>query len=284
MNQPLSPQKTAEIIFEVLPYIKQFRKKIIVIKFGGHAMIDEKLKSQFTADLVLLQMVGFKLVVVHGGGPQIGESLKNANLVFEFIDGLRKTSSEVMKVVEKVLMQINSQLVKLTQTHSDEYSVIGLNGSESKIFKCIQKNKDLGFVGEVVSVNPSPILNALNQDQIPIICPVGFDELNQSYNINADVAASNLAISLGAEKLIFLTDTTGVLDENSQLIGSLNSQKTKELIKKTVIKGGMIPKVNCGLDALKNGVKRVHIIDGRVSHTLLIELLTNKGIGTVIDE
>lgn len=279
----------AEILIEALPYIQAMDQKTVVIKFGGNAMVDEGLKSSFAQDIVLLKQVGVNPVIVHGGGPQIGKMLDQIGKESRFIEGMRVTDNETMDVVEMVLGGlVNQQIVSLINRHGGR--AVGLTGKDGglinarkmKLGKGDTESLDLGQVGEVESIDPSVVQMLDNDGFIPVIAPIGVGEDGASYNINADLVAGKLAVVLGAEKLILLTNTSGVLDLDGQLLTGLNAEATDRLIRQNIIHGGMLPKVNCALDAVKSGVKTSHIIDGRVRHSVLLELLTDTGVGTLI--
>jgi acetylglutamate kinase len=286
--------KKAKVLIEALPYIRAFYDKTIVIKYGGNAMIDENLKRSFALDIVLMRYIGLNPVVVHGGGPQIGKVLAQMGKKTEFVEGMRVTDGETMDVVEMVLAgKVNKEIVGLINRHGGK--AVGLSGKDGQLILakkmniCKRKGDgsppeviDIGMVGEVASVNPSIILAMDERHFIPVIAPVGVGEGGESYNINADLVAGKIASALKAEKLILLTDVPGILDGGGQLIRTLNVRRARELLKKGVIMGGMIPKVHCCLDALQEGVTKTHIIDGRVEHTLLLEIFTDEGIGTQI--
>ncbi len=276
---------------EALPYIRRFYQKTIVIKYGGHAMADENLKQDFAMDITLLNYIGLNPVVVHGGGPQIEDFLGKMGKTSHFVDGLRVTDEESMEMIEMVLVgKINKEIVSLINHHGGK--AVGLSGKDGRLItarklknrsgKTGKQAKDMGLVGEVVSINPH-IIDTLDRSKfIPIIAPVGIGEDGHTYNINADTVAGEVASALRAEKLILLTDTKGVLDERGRLISSMNGRKVRTLITKGHISGGMIPKVNCCLQALKSGVAKAHIVDGRVKHAVLLEIFTDVGIGTQI--
>ncbi|MFH0975915.1 MAG: acetylglutamate kinase [Spirochaetota bacterium] len=275
------------MLMESFPYIKDFHGKTIVIKYGGNAMIDEEIGKSFARDMVLLKLVGINPVIVHGGGPQIGGLLKQIGKVSEFVDGLRVTDKETMDVVEMVLIgKVNKEIVHNINMVGGK--AVGLSGKDGglliaeKIFHILDgKEIDIGQVGTVKYVNPK-IIDILDKEKfIPVIAPVGFDEQGTTYNINADLAAGKIAEGLKAEKLILLTDIEGVRI-NDKLVSSLKYAEIPDFIKSGEISGGMIPKVNCCLDALKGGVKKAHIIDGRVEHAVLLEIFTDAGIGTEI--
>ena len=283
----------AKVLMEALPYIKRFTNTTIVIKYGGHAMADERLKESFAQDIVLLKYIGLNPVIVHGGGPQINETLKKYGIVSEFVRGMRVTDAPTMAVVEMVLVgQVNKEVVGLINRHGGR--AVGLCGKDGELLlskKLLQEVKgedgrveslDLGFVGDVVSVNRELIETLERARFIPVIAPVGVGLDGQGYNINADVVAGRVAAALGAEKLILLTDVRGVNDKSGQLQTSIAVAQMQELIADGTIAGGMIPKVECCAEALAGGVKKAHIIDGRVEHAVLLEIFTDTGIGTEI--
>lgn len=279
----------AEILIEALPYIQALDQKTVVIKFGGNAMVDEDLKSSFAQDIVLLKQVGVNPVIVHGGGPQIGKLLEKIGKESRFIEGMRVTDGETMDVVEMVLGGlVNKQIVALINRHGGR--AVGLTGKDGglisarkmKLTSAEAENQDLGQVGEVDSIDPA-VVQMLDQDGfIPVIAPIGVGKDGASYNINADLVAGKLASVLGAEKLLLLTNTVGVLDPEGNLLTGITTGETDQLIEQGIIHGGMLPKVGCALDAVKAGVKTGHIIDGRVKHSVLLELLTDSGVGTLI--
>jgi len=273
-----------ETLLESLPYIRQFYDKTIVIKYGGHAMIEERLKQSFARDIILMKYVGLNPVIVHGGGPQIGEFLKKIGKESRFVKGIRVTDDETMDVVEMVLVgKVNKEIVGLINHYGGK--AVGLSGKDGGLIKAKKlkaKGEDMGMVGEVKSVNPK-VIETLDRDKfIPVIAPVGVGDDGKTYNINADIVAGNIAAALKAEKLILLTDVQGVLDKNKKLISALNVAEAKKLIKNETATGGMIPKLECCLDAIKGGVSKAHIIDGRVEHAVLLEVFTNAGVGTEI--
>ncbi len=291
---PLSPSTAkdkARILAEALPYIRHFHGKTIVIKYGGNAMVEENLKQGFARDAVLLKLVGMNPVIVHGGGPQIDEMLKRLGKHGEFVQGMRVTDDETMKVVEMVLGGVvNKEIVNLINQHGG--MAVGLTGKDgnfisAKKMRVRDKEKagewlDIGQVGEIESISPALIELLETHDFIPVIAPIGVGANGESYNINADMVAGELARILHAEKLILLTNTPGVLDNKGNLLTGLTAQKVDELIADGTISGGMIPKISSALDAVKRGVKSCHIIDGRVEHGLLLEVLTDEGVGTLI--
>ncbi|MWV62706.1 acetylglutamate kinase [Helicobacter saguini] len=277
-------QDKAKILIEALPYIQHFRGKVIIIKYGGSAMESEKLKKSLIRDVALLQSIGFKPIIVHGGGKEIDKWLKIAQIERIFKDGLRVTDLPTMEIVEMVLNKISKELVGLLS----EFGVksCGLSGKDGKILQVEPKDREiLGFVGRVVSVDSTLINAVLNSDFVPVICPVGIGIDHRSYNINADDAACALAEALRVEKLVFLSDIEGVYrdyNDKSSLISELSIAEAQKLISDGSINGGMIPKINSCIHAVRNGVSRVHIIDGRIEHCLLLEFFTNRGIGTAI--
>ena len=285
-EQTKSLQEKAEVLIEALPYIQKFNRKIIVVKYGGSAMVDEQLKRQVIQDVTLLKLVGFKPVIVHGGGKEISKWVKLSGKEPEFINGLRKTDEETMEIAEMVLNKVNKSLVQLVEELG--VKAIGISGKDGGLLKVEKKysnGQDIGFVGEVTEVNTKIIYDMLEKDFLPIICPIGMDDKYQSYNINADDAACAIAKALGAEKLAFLTDIEGVYGDPSDpstLISELTVSEAKDLIGTGFIGGGMLPKLNNCIDAIDSGVSRVHILDGRIAHCLLLEIFTKKGIGTVI--
>ncbi|SEN20182.1 acetylglutamate kinase [Nitrosomonas marina] len=286
-----SARDKAKILAEALPYIQRFHGKTIVIKYGGNAMVEENLKQGFARDVVLLKLVGMNPVIIHGGGPQIDLMLKRVGKQGEFIQGMRVTDAETMDVVEMVLGgSVNKDIVNLINRHGGK--AVGLTGKDGAFIrakKMLVKDRDkigewisIGQVGEIESVDPSLITLLDSQDFIPVIAPIGVGENGESYNINADLVAGKLAEILRAEKLILLTNTPGVLDKNGQLLTGLSAQRVDELFADGTISGGMLPKIGSALDAVKKGVKSCHIIDGRVEHALLLEILTDQGVGTLI--
>jgi acetylglutamate kinase len=290
LNQTTAATK-ARTLAEALPYIKRFFDKTIVIKYGGNAMTDEHLKECFAQDVVLLKLVGMNPVVVHGGGPQINEMLDKLGKKGEFIQGMRVTDAETMSVVEMVLGgQVNKEIVNLINRHGGK--AVGLTGQDGNFIHAHkllmedlndpQKMIDVGLVGEISAIDPS-IINFLDGgDFIPVVAPIGVGKDGESYNINADVVAGKLAEILGAEKLIMLTNTPGVLDKNGELLTGLTPKQIDDLVADGTLSGGMLPKIGSALDAARSGVKTVHIIDGRVEHALLLEVLTDEGVGTLI--
>lgn len=276
----------AKILIEALPYIKEFNGKIVVIKYGGSAMSDEMVKESIIEDIVLMKLVGFKVVIVHGGGKDISDMLERVNKVSEFYNGLRITDLETVEVVEMVLAgKVNKAIVQLIQNH--DINAVGITGKDGKTLEVKKKEvigTDIGYVGEVTNVNTKLILSLLENDFVPVIAPIGTDENGVTYNINADYAASAIAGALSAEKLIFLTDVEGVLadiDDKTSLISSISLEEIENYVQKGIISGGMIPKVECCAIGIEHGVKNVHILDGRVEHSLLLEIFTKSGVGTM---
>ncbi|WP_348759891.1 acetylglutamate kinase [Candidatus Methylocalor cossyra] len=279
---------------EALPYIRRFKGKTLVIKYGGHAMTEERLKSSFARDVVLLKLVGINPVVVHGGGPQIGQLLQRLGKTSEFVQGMRVTDAETMDVVEMVLGGlVNKEIVTLINHHGG--AAVGLSGKDGdlvraeKIAKLARSSDpedaelvDLGHVGRVKSIDPRVVHRLVESDFIPVIAPIGVGDDGFSYNINADLVAGKMAEVLGAEKLLLLTNTPGILDKHGQLLTGLSLAQVEALIADGTIGGGMIPKVRCAMDALKGGVASAHIIDGRVEHAVLLELFTDRGVGTLL--
>lgn len=287
-------KRIAEVLIEALPYIQKFSQKTLVVKFGGNAMIEQTLKHQFAKDIVLLKLVGLNPVVVHGGGPQIGKLLDKMGLKSSFVDGMRVTDKETMDVVEMVLgAQVNKEIVSIINQHGG--NAVGLTGKDGH---CIQAKKmkfkaksaemqvseiiDIGHVGEIEHIDTKLIDMLLHGNFIPVVAPIGVGKDGESYNINADIVAGNLASSLDAEKLILLTNTTGLMDKQNNLLTGLSVTKVEQLIEDGTIYGGMLPKIQCALDAVASSVNSAHIIDGRIPHAVLLELFTDKGIGTLI--
>lgn len=276
----------AEVLIEALPYIQRFNRKIIVVKYGGSAMVDEELKRHVIQDVTLLKLVGFKPIIVHGGGKEISRWVGKVGMEPEFINGLRKTDEATMEIAEMVLNKVNKSLVTLVQELG--VNAVGISGKDGGLLKVEKKysdGKDIGFVGEITEVNPELLNDLLEKDFLPIVCPVGMDDSYSSYNINADDAACAIAKAVKAEKLAFLTDIEGVYKDPADkqtLISELPVSDARNLIGDGFIGGGMLPKLNNCIDAIENGVSRVHILDGRIAHCLLLEIFTNKGIGTAI--
>lgn len=292
-TDPTPAIQVAHVLIEALPYIQRFRGKTVVVKYGGHAMTAEHLKHSFARDIVMMKLVGINPVVVHGGGPQIGKLLERMGRESRFVGGMRVTDAETMDVVEMVLGgMVNKEIVNLINSKGGR--AIGLTGKDGSL---IQARKltlrqigsgaeaelvDLGYVGEVANIDAAVVQMLERSDFIPVIAPIGVGEDGRSYNINADLVAGKLAEVLRAEKLILLTDTAGVLDKSGVLLTGLDSERVEGLIADGTIHGGMLPKVGCALDAVQAGVRSAHIIDGRVEHAVLLELLTDEGVGTLI--
>ncbi|MDP1772899.1 MAG: acetylglutamate kinase [Methylobacter sp.] len=292
MMQKRTAHQIADVLIEALPYIQRFKGKTIVVKFGGNAMVDEELKHSFARDIVLMKLVGLNPIVVHGGGPQIGQLLEKLGKTTGFIDGMRITDSETMDVVEMVLGGlVNKEIVNLINMHGGK--AVGLTGKDGNFIRAKKLHLtprdslppeiiDLGHVGEVSNIDPA-VLDMLGaSDFIPVIAPIGVGEDGHSYNINADLVAGKIAEQLKAEKLILLTNIPGIMDKQGALLTGLSIKKTEELIADGTISGGMIPKTRCATDAIKGGVTSVHIIDGRVDHAVLLELFTDQGVGTLL--
>lgn len=276
----------ANVLIEALPYIQRFNRKIIVIKYGGSAMVDEELKRNVIQDVVLLKLVGFKPIIVHGGGKEISRWVGKVGMEPKFVNGLRVTDADTMEVAEMVLNKVNKELVTMIQSLGvNAVGISGKDGGLLNVEKKLSKGEDIGFVGNIKNVNPKVLYDLLENDFLPVVCPVGMDDDFNTYNINADDAACAIAEALNAEKLAFLTDIEGVyLDPNdpSTLLSKLFVKEAKELIDNGNVGGGMIPKLQNCIDAIEEGVSRVHILDGRIPHCLLLEIFTNKGIGTAI--
>ncbi|WP_439135422.1 acetylglutamate kinase [Pseudomaricurvus sp.] len=284
----------ANVLTEALPYIQRFTNRTIVVKFGGNAMVDEALQNSFARDIVLMKLVGMNPIVVHGGGPQIGDLLNKLNIHSEFVDGMRVTDSQTMDVVEMVLGgSVNKQIVSLINANGG--SAIGVTGKDGQLIRArklqVTRNSpdlaapeiiDIGHVGEVASIDTSVIDMLLNSDFIPVIAPIGVDKDGHSYNINADLVAGKIAEVLQAEKLMLLTNVAGLLDKSGEVLTGLTTRQVDSLIEDGTIYGGMLPKIACALDAVKGGVTSAHIVDGRVDHAVLLEIFTDQGVGTLI--
>lgn len=276
----------AEVLIEALPYIQRFNRKIIVVKYGGSAMVDEKLKARVIQDVTLLKLVGFKPIIVHGGGKEISRWVGKVGMKPEFKNGLRVTDEATMELAEMVLGKVNKSLVQLVESLG--VRAIGISGKDGRLLSVKKKyanGEDIGFVGDVTNVNADILYDLLEKDFLPIICPVGLDDDNNTYNINADDAACAIAKAMKAEKLAFLTDIEGVYkdpEDSSTLISELTVSEAHKLVGDGYIGGGMLPKINNCIEAIESGVSRVHILDGRIPHCLLLEIFTNKGIGTAI--
>ena len=279
-------QEKAEVLIEALPYIQRFNRKIIVVKYGGSAMVDETLKKSVIQDVTLLKLVGFKPIIVHGGGKEISRWMGKVGKESEFVNGLRVTDEDTMEIAEMVLNKVNKDLVRFVQELG--VKAVGISGKDAGLLTTERKTsngQDIGYVGQVMKTDPKLLFDLLNDDFLPILAPIGLGDDYHSYNINADDAACAVAKAVKAEKLAFLTDTPGVLrdakDEKS-LISELSVSEAQELMKTGIIGGGMIPKLNNCIEAIENGVSRVHILDGRIAHCLLLEIFTHKGVGTAI--
>lgn len=277
-------EQVIKILTEALPFIQKFSKKICVVKYGGAAMVEKDLKNGFARDIALMKQVGINVVVVHGGGPQIDKELKKFNIQRNFVDGIRVTDRDTIEVVANTLNDlVNKEIVSLINSNGG--NSIGLaknNNNLIRVKKLTSEKIDYGYVGEITDIDSNYLYDLMNSNYIPVVAPLGFDENNDIYNINADSAASAIASNLAAEKLIFLTDQTGVLDQKGNLISSLNFNEIENLISSNVISGGMLPKIKACLNSLKNNVKMAHIVDGRIQHSVLLEIFTNEGIGTLV--
>jgi acetylglutamate kinase len=290
----ISQDRRAKVLIEALPYIQRFNKETVVIKYGGNAMVDEGLKRGFALDIILMKYVGLNPIVVHGGGPQIGDFLQRLSIETRFVDGMRVTDKQTMDIVEMVLVgQVNKEIVTLINHHGGR--AVGLSGKDGGLLTArklkYRKEKgddqppeiiDMGLVGEVTSVD-NLILSVLIQSEfIPVIAPVGAGPKGETYNINADLVAGQIARSLQARKLVLLTDTKGVVDQKGNLISTLTGRQARKMVQNGTIRGGMIPKIHCSLEALDGGVRKAHIVDGRQEHAILLEIFTKGGIGTEI--
>ena len=290
----IDPKDRAKVLIEALPYIRRFTNATMVVKYGGHAMVDENLKKDFALDIILMKYVGINPVVVHGGGPQIESFLKKLSIQSEFVDGMRVTDKQTMDVVEMVLVgKVNKEIVTLINQNGGQS--VGLSGQDGNLItarkmKYVRRKADdqppeiidIGMVGEVTGVNNDLLERLITSQFIPVIAPVGVGENGETYNINADHVAGHIAASLKARKLILLTDTQGVLDQKGNLISSIRGKDSQNLMDDGTVTGGMIPKINCCVEALRGGVKKAHIIDGRKEHAILLEIFTNEGIGTEV--
>ena len=276
----------AETLIEALPYIQRFNRKIVVVKYGGSAMLDEKLKANVIKDVVLLKLIGFKPIIVHGGGKEISRWVNKVGMEPHFVNGLRVTDKDTMEIAEMVLAKVNKELVTLVESLGVQ--AVGISGKDGGLLQCHKKlsqGEDIGYVGDIEKVNPKVLQDLLERDFLPIVFPIGYDTNFDSYNINADDAACAIARAMKVEKLAFLTDIEGVYKDPkdpSTLISELEIKEAKELITDGYIGGGMLPKLQNCIDAIESGVSRVHILDGRIPHCLLLEIFTNKGIGTAI--
>ncbi len=284
MSLKITNSQRAEVLTQALPYIKKYYNKIVVIKYGGNAMINDALKEQVMEDIVLLSLIGVKVVLVHGGGPEITDMLKKIGKETQFVDGLRVTDKETADIVQMVLAgKINKTLVNLLEKHGGK--AMGISGMDGRMISAETKDERLGFVGKITKVNVEPITDLLEKDYIPVVSTVGCDKEGNAYNVNADTAASYIAGALNAERLISMTDIEGVMmdkDDPDSLIRCMDIEEAMGLFESGVISGGMIPKVECCIDAINLGVRKVIILDGRVPHAILIETLTNEGAGTMV--
>ena len=284
MLNAITNHERAEVLVQALPNIKRYNGKTIVVKYGGNAMIDDSLKAQVMEDVVLLALIGVKVVLVHGGGPEINGLMEKLGKKPEFVDGLRVTDAETMDIVQMVLAgKVNKTLVNLLENKGGR--AVGLSGMDGRLIEAVQKDPRLGFVGEVVKIHPAPITDLLEKGYIPVVSTIGCDRSGNAYNINGDTAAAYIAGSLGAERMLLMTDIAGILrDKNdpSSLIPEISVDEAAHLREEGVISGGMIPKVDCCVKAIGAGVKRVVIMDGRIPHSILMELLTDEGAGTMV--
>ena len=284
MKNEFSNAERAEVLTAALPYIRRYTGKLVVIKYGGNAMVNENLKQQVMEDIVLLWLIGVKVVLIHGGGPEISAMMEKIGKVPQFIDGLRVTDKETIDIVQMVLAgKVNKDLVNLLQTKGGH--AIGVSGIDGGILECQMKDEKLGYVGKITKVRAKPIEDILEKNYIPVVSTVASDRHGNSYNINGDTAAAHIAGALGAERLIMMTDIAGVLkdkDDPSTLIPEITVSEAKGLYESGVISGGMIPKVDCCIDAIEHGVENVVIMDGRIPHSILMELLTDEGAGTMV--
>ncbi|MBP3485055.1 MAG: acetylglutamate kinase [Oscillospiraceae bacterium] len=283
MSTEFSNAQRAEVLTQALPYIQQYNGKIVVVKYGGNAMINEQLKEQVMEDIVLLHLVGVKVVLVHGGGPEISELMTRLGKKTEFVDGLRVTDKEAVEIVQMVLAgKVNKSLVNLLEMKGGK--AMGISGMDGRLIEAKMRNASLGYVGSITNVNIEPVTDLLEKGYIPVVSTLGCDRDGNTYNINGDTAAAFIAGALGAERLIMMTDIAGVLrdrDNADTLIPLITVNEAVELFRQGVISGGMIPKVDCCIDAINRGVKKVIIMDGRVPHSILMEILTDEGAGTM---
>ena len=280
MNEEL---KKAQVLVEALPYIQKFNRKIIVVKYGGSAMVDEELKRKVIQDVVLLKLVGFKPIIVHGGGKEISKWVEKSGMEPHFLNGLRVTDEPTMEIAEMVLNKVNKSLVSMIEELGVKAcGISGKDGGMLKVDKKLSGGEDIGYVGEVKEVDTTLLHTLLKDDFLPVICPIGYDDNFHAYNINADDAACAIARAVNAEKLAFLTDIEGVYRDYNDKSSLISTDEARELLAGGTIGGGMLPKLNNCIDAIEHGVSRVHILDGRIPHCLLLEIFTNKGIGTAI--
>ena len=284
MDKILSNNERAEVLVQALPYIKKYSNKVVVVKYGGNAMINEQLKQQVMEDIVLLWLIGVKVVLVHGGGPEISDLMKRLGKESKFVDGLRVTDEETVDIVQMVLAgKINKTLVNLLEMKGGK--AMGISGMDGRLIEARMKDERLGYVGDITKVHINPVLDLLEKGYIPVVSTLGCDRQGHAYNINGDTAAAYIAGALQAERLIMMTDIAGILrdkDDPASLIPEINLSEAENLYKEGVISGGMIPKVECCVTAIKQGVKKVIIMDGRVPHSILMELLTDEGAGTMV--
>ncbi len=286
MTEHLTALEKAGVLIEALPYIQKFNRKIVVVKYGGSAMSNEELQKNVIKDVVLLKLVGFKPIIVHGGGKEISKWVEKVGMEPRFVNGLRVTDADTMEIAEMVLNKVNKRLVTMVEELGVQaIGVSGKDGGLLKVEKKLSGGEDIGFVGNITEVNPKVLYDLLEKDFLPIVAPIGMDKDYQTYNINADDAACAIAKAVGAEKLAFLTDIEGLyrdFNDKSSFISRLSATEAQELIDSGMIGGGMLPKLGNCTDAIRAGVNRVHILDGRIAHSLLLEVFTNKGIGTAI--
>ncbi len=284
MDTNISNAFRAEILTQALPYIKRYNNKIVVVKYGGNAMIDDQLKMQVMEDIALLWLIGVKIVLVHGGGPEISEMMQKLGKKAEFVDGLRVTDRETVDIVQMVLSgKVNKTLVNLLESKGGK--AMGISGMDGRLIEAEVKDQRLGFVGKVTKINISPVIDLLEKNYIPVISTIGCDREGNSYNINGDTAAAYIAGALGAERLIMMTDIAGILrdrEDPDSLIHYVSIKEAEKLKEEGIVSGGMIPKVDCCIEAIREGVKNVVIMDGRVPHSILMELLTDEGAGTMV--
>ena len=286
MKDELTNQERAEVLTAALPYIRRYTGKVVVIKYGGNAMINEQLKQQVMEDIVLLWLIGVKVVLVHGGGPEINDMMDKLGKKPVFVDGLRVTDQETMDIVQMVLAgKVNKTLVNLLEMKGGR--AVGLSGMDGRLLECTVRDERLGYVGEIQQVHIQPVTDLLDRGYIPVVSTVGCDKSGNAYNINGDTAAAYIAGALGAERMILMTDIAGVLrdkDDPSTLIPQITLSELPELYEKGIVSGGMIPKIKCCEEALSHGVRNVIIMDGRIPHSILMELLTDEGAGTMISD
>jgi len=286
MTKHITNAQRAEILTQALPYIQKYYNKVVVVKYGGNAMIDEERKQQVMEDIVLLSLIGVKVVLVHGGGPEINEMLGRIGKKSEFVDGLRVTDRETVEVVEMVLAgKVNKSLVQLLEMKGGK--AMGISGMDGGMIEATVKDERLGYVGEITKVNVEPIRDLIGKNYIPVVSTLGYDKEGNLYNINADTAAAKIAGEMKAESLISMTDIAGILQDPEDLgtlLPVVDLVDAEELLQKGVISGGMIPKIRCCMDAIKEGVQKVFVLDGRVPHSILVEMLTDEGVGTMVIE